>query len=171
MLRLQYHGHIMWRADTLGKTLMLGKFKGRGRRWRKSLRWLDAIIGSMDMSLSQLQEIVKDREAWHAEVHGVKRVGHNLAIEKQYPYVPSLLSLLPTPHPIPLGHHRAASWAPCVIKQLTLASYFTHGSVYMSMLFSQFNPPSPSPSVSASPFSTSASLFLPIHVSSPVLLF
>ena len=72
-LKLQYFGHLMQRADSLEKILMLGKIEGKRRRGRQRIRWLDGFTDSTDMSLSKLQELVVDRKAWHAAVHGVTK--------------------------------------------------------------------------------------------------
>ena len=82
-LQLQYFGHLMRRDNSLEKSLMLGKIEGRRRRGQQRMRWLDGIIDSVDMSLSKLQQMVKDREAWHAAFVGLQRGRHDDLVTEQ----------------------------------------------------------------------------------------
>ena len=121
-LKLQYFGHLMWKADSLEKALMLGKTEGRRRRGRQRMRWFDGITNLMDMSLSKLWELVMGREAWHAAVHGVAKSQTRLSVWTELIDVPAPCFLLPLVWEALNSHgfstfYSAAAWGltPCLL--------------------------------------------------------
>ena len=106
-LKLQYFGHLMGRANSLEKTLMLGKTKGKRRRGWQRMRWLDGITDSMDMNLSKLQETVEDRGAWHSAVHGVTKSWTRLS---NWTTIPWVQICRPRAHSLPVFPAQAESW-------------------------------------------------------------
>ena len=127
-LKLQYFGHLMWRTDSLEKTLMLGRIEGRRRRGWQRMRWLDGITDSMDMSLSELRELVMDREAWCAAIHGVAKSRTWLSDWTE------LRPLFPSLSPRVCSNSCPLSWC-CYVTTSSFASLFSFCSIFPSIRY------------------------------------